>query len=271
MYNDILLIGCLLLAMFVVCAAWHIRENNRLESELLRKTDANTAEWLVRFAWSRTLQLLVALGCIMVVFISYDRRLNESKDSLAILTETMQKKDKIEKERFDALKQQLQQELASKKVSAPVIITNPVAPVVTQAAQEAPATSLAEEGGTKTRRSRNNETIEALYNPEKTQTDKQSSMDDIKKRYEDIIVIHLFLKKCNKIQPDDFAIISYALSQEMTAVDAPKKLRNDIIDAAKGSYDEIYAKSSCKGSGIGELSTQYTNYVKILADNFTRH
>jgi len=272
MDNDTFLIGAVLAAVFVICALWHIRENTKLEHQLQKKMDAQTAQWLVRFAWSRTFQLLAALICAIVIFINYDRQLSESRNSLDSLTAAVEKKDKLEQAQLAEQKRlKIQEEQDRKKLAAAAVASIPVAPVTPPAAIQPPQSDYsAEEAGAKTPGNRNNETIEALYNPERNQTDRQSSMDDIKKRYEDIIVIYLFLKKCNKIAPDDFDIINYALSQEMASVKAPEKLHDDIMNAAQGSYNEIYAKSACDGKGIGDLSVQYTNYIKVLAANFPK-
>lgn len=108
--------------------------------------------------------------------------------------------------------------------------------------------------------------IEKVYNPEKEmlETDTQSSLDDIKKRYEDILVLHMYMKHCNKAESNDYSIINAALAQEMASLDAPSRLLNDIVDSAKGSYSEIYADSPCQGPGIGRLVKQYKEYIDTL-------
>src|SRR5581483_6077621 len=85
------------------------------------------------------------------------------------------------------------------------------------------------------------ETVDAIYNPEKDHDDAQSAMDNLKKRYEDILVTHFFLSKCGKTSPGDYQIITSALRQEMAAVNAPQHLQNDIVSSAQGSYQEIYS------------------------------
>jgi hypothetical protein len=113
------------------------------------------------------------------------------------------------------------------------------------------------------------QTIEDIYNPEKVSGDNQSAMDDIKKRYEDILVIHMFLKKCARVGAGDYAIITSALAQEMASVNAPGRMQYDILTAAQGSYKEIYAQSPCRGQQVDMLDTQYKDYVKKLAANLS--
>ncbi len=365
-----IIIGVFLSTVFVASALWHIKENAKLERDLPKKMDTQTAQWLVRFAWSRTLQLLAALGACIVMFMNYDKQLVASRGALDSLTEIVEKKDKIEKALAIQQKPAPQVKVAAKTppvkptpppqqmtavvpakpaVAAPAINPNPPqavqqapvnaivnAPAAAQppvaappavasnpapvqpppqvAANPAPPQQLAlnnankpealsaaslSSAASKKQNSANapqpeptedntveaiddnappsgeansqpdqskNETIEALYNPDKDRIDKQSGMNDIKKRYEDIIVIHLFLKKCNQIKPNDFNIISNALSEEIAAMEAPAKLQDDIYMSAQGSYNEIYAKSPCKG--INNLSSQYRNYIAILAKNY---
>lgn len=374
MDNNIL-VGVFLSVIFILSALLHIRENNKLEAKLKQKLDADTAQWMVRFAWSRTLQLLGALGCCIVLFMNYDKELIQTKATLDSLTEMVEKRDRIDKELLSrenppaqakaappaaALKPApaainpqtppppavvpapapavaVQQMPASNTVSAtatsqvtapapqpaiapansaPAVATTqaPPAPLPQQSAiqpadtisvtntanQKSAANLIASMNGNQQQNveieqeetnqnqtfealdemdysSENaandeppskNETIEALYNPEKDQPDKQSGMDDIKKRYEDILVIHFFLKKCKKIAPGDYAIINHALSEEIATLEAPAEMLQDVISSANGSYNEIYARSPCNGKGIRELSTQYNNYIAVLGRNF---
>ncbi|NDG19985.1 MAG: hypothetical protein EB117_17215 [Betaproteobacteria bacterium] len=94
-------------------------------------------------------------------------------------------------------------------------------------------------------------------------------MDDIKKRYEDILVLYLYMKKCGRAKPTDYNIITSALAQEMAAVNAPGKLHNDIVESAQGSFQEIYAESACEGEGVGRLNQQYSDYITTLQENFS--
>jgi hypothetical protein len=360
MDNYNILIGGFLSVIFILAALVHIRENTKLEAKFSKKLDADMAAWMTRFAWSRTLQLLGALGLCVILFINYDKELADSRNSLDILTAMVERKDKIEQEilakqsQVPAKKQQaaaiqpatpvvavapVQQAPAAAPVPAAVAnivntaavqpaaiqlaATSPATPTVPQPTPQAyvapaqpvtpagnsaptiklpnPATNTdiaapdveespimppdeasenttvvaiddngydAEENGVEQVQKTKNETIEALYNPQSEVNDKQSSMDDIKKRYEDILVIHLFLKKCNRVKPADFKIINYAISQEILALDAPKQLQKDIINASQGSYNEVYAKSPCNGRGIRDLQAQYHSYIDVLRHNF---
>lgn len=242
-----IIFGLFIVAVFALAAVWHIRQNSRLEIEIRKKTDANTARWMSRFAWSRTLQLFAALGLAFLVFIGYSKQLADSRAGIDALNQLIAARNQTIKQQADQIKR-----IPPKQ--QPVVVAAPKpAP--------APAPQAPQETG-------NGATLDALYNPEKKQTDRQSALDDIKKRYEDLIVLHLFLKKCNKTQPADYPIISRALTHEMAGVHAPMKLHDDIAAAAQGSYNEIYAKSSCDGKSIEALHSQYVDYIKMLAAKF---
>ncbi len=233
----------LLLSILGFCTWWHVTENRKLESQWRKEIDTDFASWLVRFAWMRSLQLLVAMACATVVVIAYDWRLAAARDEVrefaAIKSELLQ------------LKEDATTPAATAKATSTNTATSYYPPVTT-----AP----------KTQPSGN--TVIDVYSPEQTGNDVQAAMDRIKKRYEDILITYFFLNKCNRAQQTDFHIITSALSQEMASVNAPGRLQNDIVTAARGSYREMYAGSSCQGPGIDTLYTQYVTYVASLSKNF---
>lgn len=112
--------------------------------------------------------------------------------------------------------------------------------------------------------------IEQVYNPERGQAENspQSAMDDIKKRYEDILVLHLFMSKCGFAQPADYSIITSALAKEISATEAPGRMHADTIETAKSSFNELYAQSPCDGETITPLRQQYQDFVQGLQNNF---
>jgi hypothetical protein len=112
--------------------------------------------------------------------------------------------------------------------------------------------------------------IEQVYNPERSDNtnNPQSTMDDIKKRYEDILVLYMFMQKCTFAQATDYSVITSAMAQELAAVNAPSRLHNDILSSARGAFDEIYAESACDGETIAPLRQQYQDYVHTLQNNF---
>lgn len=106
-----------------------------------------------------------------------------------------------------------------------------------------------------------------IYNPETYASGSDSKIDEMKKRFEGMLVIHYFLQKCQKSSAQDYFVILAALGQEMASVNAPGRLQYDILTAAKGSYQEIYAKSKCDDGSIPALEQQFKEYIQNLSQN----
>jgi hypothetical protein len=220
---------------------WHVYENRTVHSKLEALEDPTLLQWLMQFAWLRSIQVIAIMVCSGLVIISYQKELDTRE--LELLTAVDTHKKSLE-----------QMEVSQQKLVADLIKT--------QATEMAKLTSSLKAAPVEIT------PIEDIYSPEKTATDSQSALDAIKKRYEDILVIHAFLKKCGKIQPDDYSIIIRAITQELAAIKAPPPLQNDILSAADGAYKELYSNSSCNSDGVNTLVTQYANYLQVLVKNF---
>lgn len=295
------LIWIAFLALFAWCAWVHVRENRLLERRWHTDLDEPSARWLTRFAWSRTWQLLAALGGGMLIIAVYDWQLGaarqeaENKPVAAAVTPSpvaphapAPAAPPQNRHAFSPPAAPTQPSpAAATPPSQPPVATAHAAPSTTPAATASsrngyypPLAASAPENPPGNAPATNNdadklanivspgETVEDLYNPEKERHDSQSAMDDIKKRYEDILVTYFFLKKCGKSTPEDYRVIMSALAQEMASVNAPGRMQYDILTAAQGSYKEMYAGSSCGGQGFDTLYTQYANYIKVLSANF---
>lgn len=271
-----LLLWILLIAVFILCLLWHIRENRHLVRECKEKMDEKTALLVKRFAWSRTIQLLVALGSTSIVILIYDWQLNYKTDAAqqaAIARGDMLPKDAVQA--FNASIAEQPQPQSQNPFDAAINGTDILRPLPA----ESPAVAIQEPTAETSNQSQTAQdivdkaaattpTLDDIYNPEKKAGDPQSNMDDIKKRYEDIMVIYMFLKKCGRTKDGDYNIITSALAQEMAAVNAPGRMQYDVLTAAQGSYKELYAKSSCSSSGIDSLNAQYTDYIGVLSRSF---
>lgn len=111
-------------------------------------------------------------------------------------------------------------------------------------------------------------TIDELYNPEAHDKNHQAVLDNLKERYENVLITYFFLRRCKQADPGDYHIIISALASEMASVNAPGRLQYDILSAAQGSYKEVYARSSCKDAA--GLSTPYAEYIKKIAANIPK-
>lgn len=111
-------------------------------------------------------------------------------------------------------------------------------------------------------------TISDIYDPENN-TGKQSQLDKIKRQYEEILITYFFMEHCKKSGQNDFHIIISALSQEMASINAPGRLQYDIVNAAKGSYKEMYSTSNCNDTNVTTTYKDYSNYINSISQNFT--
>lgn len=243
MNDRIAIIGLSFLIILILCAWWQSSENRRLIRRWYKTLDIVSAQQMAHFAWSRTTQLLIMLACCMVVILAYDMQLTNARRASIAPT-------------------------PPPAAPEPVAAVTPPAPAAPAPTDDyyppnttAPTVALPAAVTPKT-------PIEDLYNPEKSSNDNQSAMDDIKKRYEDILVNYMFMKKCGKANEADYRIITSALGQEMASVNAPGRLQYDILTAAQGSYKEMYAQSSCAGESVNALYNSYSDYIKTLSANF---
>jgi hypothetical protein len=110
--------------------------------------------------------------------------------------------------------------------------------------------------------------VQDIYNPEEKVTDRQSQIDSLKKRYEELLVTYFFLEKCEKTTPADYPVIIGALSNEAQSINAPERFQDDILIAAQGSYKEMYSKNTCDAKNIAALYGPYSDYVDQLSRDF---
>jgi hypothetical protein len=242
----------LLLVIFaVLCTYWHFRENKELASQWHKNLGEEPAQWLIRFAWSRTVQLLSTLICCVLVIIVYDWQLSEARHAIY----TSRAKEVAEAKQRELEKTMIKPEQPQNipASSTPLQTTGNSLPT------QLPMPQINSAGA---------DTLDEIYNPESQSDNKQSTMDSIKKRYEDMLVTYFFLRKCNKADPADYHIIISALSQEMASVNAPGRMQNDILVSAQGSYKEMYEQSRCQDAGVNALSAQYSNYISNLSKLF---
>ena len=250
-HADMLLsIGLIFIVIFA--SVWHFIENRQLTERLHVHNAKELSAWLLSFAWIRTLQLTAALVIGSLLIVSYSQQVKDSQIAIDKLKEENASLER-DKQNFINEKTQL---LAQINAAATALKTPAAAPAQQPAAAPAPAPSPT------------GSSVEDVYNPERSSTDAQSAMDAIKKRYEDVMVIHMFLKKCKRTGPDDYATITHGLAMELSALKAPSNMQQDVIDAANGAFKELYAKSPCNSTGVDALHKQYIDYLKVLTDNF---
>ncbi len=108
--------------------------------------------------------------------------------------------------------------------------------------------------------------VDAIFGtePSNLTPDVEQKLDALKKQYEDVLVLQFFLAKCGKSTVQDYHTINSNLSQDMATLNAPGRLQYDIMTAAKGSYDAIYASSSCEGEQAEASEKAFRTYIEQL-------
>lgn len=95
----------------------------------------------------------------------------------------------------------------------------------------------------------------------------QLELDILKPRYENLFINHHVLRRCNRSSPEDYQIINSALAYELNRLNAPAKTRQNILLAAKGSYQELYANLSCTSPDIIPMQAQMQAYLQSIVRN----
>jgi len=109
-------------------------------------------------------------------------------------------------------------------------------------------------------------TIQDIFEVPRNAADPDASINKIKASYEELLVTYLFLKKCDKTSASDYQLINSAMQKDLATVNAPSRLKYDILTAAKGSYDELYAKSDCQKPTVETSFQRYTAYIRKLSE-----
>ncbi len=114
------------------------------------------------------------------------------------------------------------------------------------------------------------ETQEALKRhapPESTEL----ALDTLKQKYEELFINYYYLKRCNRILPRDFHLMSAALTHELSMLNAPLIIRKNILSAAKGTHDEMYASMECKEDIALPMQNKIAAYLQTVIQNLPDH
>lgn len=86
-------------------------------------------------------------------------------------------------------------------------------------------------------------------------------LNEIKSRYESVFVNYQYLKGCGVASDTDYHIVNSALMHELASNSAPARLQYDILTAAQGTYQEIYARSGCEKENVEKMQNEFKAYV----------
>lgn len=218
-------------ALFSAILAFHLIEHHRLKSYLRKKYGAEQVNKIAKFFFYQTSALSLTMISSLIVITFFYWQLNNTKQELLTIKNT---------------------DIADENIS-PAPPVN-VAPLPAQNTNDIPPTPPVDNS------------IRSVFESGQNPTDSKSAIDNIKTRYEEILVTYFFLQKCGKTTDSDYRSIFFALQKEAANLQAPERLQYDILTAAKGSYDEVYAKNECTEANISPIYQQYNSYIQSLSE-----
>lgn len=83
------------------------------------------------------------------------------------------------------------------------------------------------------------------------------SLDELKEKYENLLVIHFYLRGCAKANEADYPLLFSALKDKTLAAGGSETDVLSTINAAKGSYQELYAHTPCTNNVSHSVSASY--------------
>ena len=90
----------------------------------------------------------------------------------------------------------------------------------------------------------------------------EARLDEIKFRYEDAFVSYFYLRRCKAAGIEELNAINAALTREVRALGADPSVQYSIYSAAQGSYESIYADTSCKPDALNPVLHQFKAFVQ---------
>ena len=91
------------------------------------------------------------------------------------------------------------------------------------------------------------------------------TLNEIKSRFEGLFVNYQYLQRCGTLAEADYHILNSALMHELTSNNAPARLQYDILTAAQGTYEEIYARSECDEASVATIQEGFRAYMDEAA------
>lgn len=101
-----------------------------------------------------------------------------------------------------------------------------------------------------------------------TTEEQQAQIDTLKQEFEGLFINYYLLKKCGLSTAQDFHIMNSALMYRLTSLNAPSAIRQSILDAASGSFEELYAEQECKKEELAITQENIRSYLSEVVENF---
>lgn len=232
----------LLIITFCAFLAFYIWSSRKSEKKLSKKYDAGFMQEISYLQRAGALKFFIITGILLAIIASYDSRVRKLNQQLEELEDVINTNQKIEEEQKPA--QNNPSEITGEiKEYYPPIMENNDSP------EPAPV-ELKQQN-----------TIQDIFGDDHS----QKSASDIKGRYEELLATYFLMEKCGKTSPSDYGIIINSLQKEIASVQAPPRLQEETLIAAKGSYDELYSQNDCAKPSLKATEDQYNDYIHSLS------
>lgn len=95
----------------------------------------------------------------------------------------------------------------------------------------------------------------------------QVQLDTLKQEFEGLFINYYMLKKCGLSTTQDFHIMNSALMYRLNTLNAPSGIRQNILDAANGSFQELYAEQECNSAELSTMQDSIRAYLHEVVEN----
>lgn len=92
----------------------------------------------------------------------------------------------------------------------------------------------------------------------------QAYIDFLKERYETWLITYYYLQKCEQVSIGDLDLILGSLKKELDANKADLTVQTNIVQAATGSYQEMYSNIPCDAEHETKTKASYDTSMKRL-------
>jgi hypothetical protein len=231
----------LLITVFCAIVALYIWSNKQLKRKLKKKYNAESIREILTGQRLSIITFFSIIAVLLLIIAGYDLRLRKLDKQLEELEEVISINETIEEEQKSAEKTSFDK-VVNEENYYPPITENP--------ADETAPVEL-----------KSQNTIQDIFGDDQS----QKSISDIKTRYEELLATYLLMEKCEKASQNDYVIIMTSLQKEINAIQAPVRLQNDTLTAAKGSYEELYSSTDCSKPSLKDTEKQYNAYIQSLS------
>lgn len=90
---------------------------------------------------------------------------------------------------------------------------------------------------------------------------REATLDTIKAIYEDAFVSYMVLERCGRVGDAEYSRLNARLASALAPHDAPPALVENIIAAARGSYEMLYSANPCEDAELEKIETSFRAFL----------